>query len=201
MSPADGDLAATLAFFLEIDKLKGVERQNHLADGSRRENTAEHSWHLGMAVALLAPFAAEPVDLATAITMALVHDLVEIDAGDTFAYDEGEGAATKDVREAAAADRLYGLLPAPAGARLRDMWESYERGDSPEALLVMAVDRLAPVLLNLTEGGTTWREHGITYDRVVARNGPHIEPVFPDAWAEVLVRLDAAVADGRLLRA
>ena len=196
----DDDLLDTLAFFLEIDRLKGVERQNHLADGSRRENTAEHSWHLGMAVALFAPFADEPVDLAAAITMALIHDIVEIDAGDTFAYDEGEAAASKDAREAAAADRLYGLLPTAAGARLRALWDSYERGDSPEARLVMAVDRLAPVLLNLTEGGTTWREHGITYERVVARNGPHIAPVLPGAWTDVLARLDAAVADGRLPR-
>src|SRR6478752_9356369 len=102
------DLAATLDFFLEIDKLKGVQRRNHLADGSRVENTAEHSWHLGMAVAIFAPFATEPVDLARAITMALVHDIVEIDAGDTFAYDEGEAAASKDAREEAAADRLFG---------------------------------------------------------------------------------------------
>lgn len=194
------DLLATLDFFLEIDKLKGVDRRNHLADGSRVENTAEHSWHLGMAVALLAPFAAEPVDVADAMTMALIHDIVEIDAGDTFAYDDGEAAATKEAREAAAADRLYGLLPAGAGARMRALWESYERGDTPEARLVMAVDRLAPVLLNLTEGGTTWRAHGVTYERVVARNGPHIEPVFPAAWTEVLARLDAAVEAGHLPR-
>lgn len=197
MSDPD-DLLTTLAFFLEIDRLKSVERQNHLADGSRRENTAEHSWHLGMAVVLLAPFAPEPVDLADAIAMALVHDIVEIDAGDTFAYDEGEAAASKDAREAAAADRLFGMLPAEMGARLRGLWESYERGDTPEALLVMAVDRLAPVLLNLAEGGTTWREHGITHERVVARNRPHIDPVFPAAWVEVLARLDAAVAAGGL---
>ena len=194
------DLLATLDFFLEIDKLKGVDRRNHLADGSRVENTAEHSWHLGMAVALLAPFAAEPVDVADAITTALIHDLVEIDAGDTFAYDEGEAAATKVAREEAAAERLYGLLPRAAGQRLRGLWESYERGDTPEARLVMAVDRLTPVLLNLAEGGTTWRAHGITYDRVVARNRPHIEPVLRDVWSEVLTRLDAAVAEGRLLR-
>ena len=199
MSTADGDLAATLAFFLEIDQLKGVERQNHLADGSRRENTAEHSWHLGMAVALLAPFAAEPVDLAEAITMALVHDLVEIDAGDTFAYDEGEAAATKDAREAAAADRLYGMLPAAAGERLRELWESYERGDTPEARLVMAVDRLAPVLLNLDRGRhdvARARDHrttgsspatASTSSRSSRRRGPRS-----------LARLDAAVAAGRL---
>jgi putative hydrolase of HD superfamily len=194
-------LQRQIGFLLEADKLKAILRRTPLIDNSRQENSAEHSWHLTLAAVTLAEYAPAGTDLLHALRLLIVHDLVEIDAGDTFAYDEGEGAATKDVREAAAADRLYGLLPAPAGARLRDMWESYERGDSPEALLVMAVDRLAPVLLNLTEGGTTWREHGITYDRVVARNGPHIEPVFPDAWAEVLVRLDAAVADGRLLRA
>ncbi len=197
----EGDeLLATLDFFLEIDRLKAVERRNHLADGSRRENTAEHSWHLGMAVAIMAPLATEPVDLARAITMALVHDIVEIDAGDTFAYDDGDAAASKAAREEAAADRLFGLLPAAMGARLRGLWEEYERGDTPEARLVMAVDRLAPVMLNLVEGGTTWREHGVTHEMVIARNGPHIDPVLPGAWAHLLERLDEAVAAGRLPR-
>src|SRR4029079_10197437 len=104
-------IEAALAFFLEADKLKSVERRTHLADGSRRENTAEHSWHLGIAALVLAPFASEPIDVATAVAMALVHDIVEIDAGDTFAYDDAEGAATKQAREEAAADRLFGLLP------------------------------------------------------------------------------------------
>jgi putative hydrolase of HD superfamily len=194
------DLHATLDFFLEIDRLKGVERRNHLADGSRLENTAEHSWHLGMAVAVFAPFATEPVDLARAITMALVHDIVEIDAGDTFAYDEGEALATKAALEEAAADRLFGMLPAAMGQRLRGLWEEYERGDTPEARLVMAVDRLAPVMLNLSEGGTTWREHGIDADRVVARNGHLIAAALPDAWSRVRAELDEAVADGRLPR-
>lgn len=103
---------ATLRFFMEADRLKEVERRNHLASGSRRENTAEHSWHLGIAAMIMAPFASEPVDLATAVCMALVHDIVEIDAGDTFAYDESAAAqAGKKEREDAAADRLFGLLP------------------------------------------------------------------------------------------
>src|SRR4029078_11423316 len=100
---------------MEADKLKGVERRNRLADGSRRENTAEHSWHLGIAALVLAPFAAEPIDQGTAVAMALVHDIVEIDAGDTFAYDEAEGAATEEASEQAAADRLFGRLPLSAG--------------------------------------------------------------------------------------
>ena len=151
--------------------MKSVERRNRLADGTRRENTAEHSWHLGIAALVLAPFASEPVDVATAVAMALVHDIVEIDAGDTFAYDDAEGAATKQAREEAAADRLFGLLPAATGRRFREMWDEYERGDTPEARFVMAVDRLAPMMLNLAEGASTWREHGITRSRVIARNG------------------------------
>ncbi len=192
---ADG-IAAALAFFMEADRLKGVERQNRLADGSRRENTAEHSWHLGIAALVLAPFASEPLDLGVAVAMALVHDIVEIDAGDTFAYDEADGAATKQAREEAAADRLFGLLPAATGRRFRELWDEYERGDTPEARFVMAIDRLAPMMLNLAEGASTWREHGITRSRVIARNGPHIEKSLPDAWRTVLAQLDDAVVNG-----
>lgn len=192
------DVAATLDFFMEVDRLKGVERRNWLADGSRRENTAEHSWHLGIAAMIMAPFATEAFDLGTAVCMALVHDIVEIDAGDTFAYDQGDGLASKEAREQAAADRLFGLLPAAMGARFRELWDEYERGDTPEARYVMAVDRMAPMLLNLAEGGSTWREHGITRSRVIDRNGPHVEPALPEVWAAALARLDAATAAGQV---
>lgn len=183
---------------MELDRLKGVERRNWLADGSRRENTAEHSWHLGMAAMVLAPFAAEPVDIATAVSMALVHDIVEIDAGDTFAYDQAEASASKREREVAAADRLFGLLPAAIGQRFRDLWDEYEAGETAEARYVMAVDRMAPMLLNMAEGGSTWREHGITRSRVVARNGPHIEFTLPEVWKSAMIRLNAAVEAGSI---
>ncbi|MEP7111691.1 MAG: HD domain-containing protein [Ilumatobacteraceae bacterium] len=190
-------ITAALAFFMEADLLKGVERRNRLADGSRRENTAEHSWHLGIAALVLAPFASEPVDVGKAVAMALVHDIVEIDAGDTFAYDDSAAqAATKQAREEAAADRLFGLLPADTGRRFRELWDEYERGDTPEARFVMAVDRLAPMMLNLAEGASTWREHGITRSRVIARNGHFIERSLPAAWRFVLAQLDDAVATG-----
>ncbi len=192
------DIERTLAFFMEIDRLKGVERRNWLADGSRRENTAEHSWHLGMAALLLTAYATEPIDLATALCMALVHDIVEIDAGDTFAYDQGDALASKQEREVAAADRLFGMLPTAMGARLRELWDEYERGDTPEARYVMAVDRMAPMLLNLAEGGSTWREHGITRSRVIDRNGPHVQPALPGVWQVALARLDAATAAGQI---
>jgi putative hydrolase of HD superfamily len=196
--PADDGLAAALAFFMEADLLKGVERRNRLADGSRRENTAEHSWHLGIAALVLAPFTSEPVDVGKAVAMALVHDIVEIDAGDTFAYDDADGAATKQAREEAAADRLFGMLPAATGQRFRNLWDEYERGDTAEARFVMAVDRLAPMMLNLAEGASTWREHGITRSRVIARNGRYIEQSLPGVWALVLSQLDAAVANGHV---
>jgi putative hydrolase of HD superfamily len=192
------DIAAALIFFLEADRLKSVERRNRLADGTRRENTAEHSWHLGIAALVLAPFASEPIDIGTAVAMALVHDIVEIDAGDTFAYDDSEGAATKQAREEAAADRLFGLLPTATGRRFRDMWDEYERGDTAEARFVMAIDRLAPMMLNLAEGASTWREYGINRSRVIARNGHHIEKSLPDAWSVVLAQLDAAAAAGHV---
>ena len=199
-SPAD-DVRATLQFFLEIDKLKEVERRNFLASSARRENTAEHSWHLGIATMIMAPFATEPVDLAKAMCMALVHDIVEIDAGDTFAYsNSADELASKEAREQAAADRLFGLLPDSMGQRFRDLWDEYERGDTPEARYVMAVDRMAPMLLNTAEGGTTWREYGITRDRVIARNGPHIEPALPAVWARALAMLDAATEAGHIER-
>ena len=187
---------ATLAFFMEADRLKGVERRNWLSDGSRRENTAEHSWHLGIAAMMMVPFATEPVDVGRAVCMALVHDIVEIDAGDTFAYDTSEAADTKRAREVAAAERLFGLLPPEMGEHFRALWDDYEAGDTPEARYVMAVDRMAPMFLNMAEGGSAWREYGITRSRVIARNGVHIEPALPQLWALALGRLDQATAEG-----
>ena len=178
-----------MSFFMELDRLKSVERRNRLADGSRRENTAEHSWHLGMAAIVFAQFAVEPIDVAKAVAMAMAHDVVEIDAGDTFAYDQGEAAASKELREQQAADRLYGLLPQVPGSYLRDLWDEYERGDTAEARYVMAIDRMAPMLLNIAEGGSTWREHGITVDRVIERNGVHIDLALPQVWQYALAQL------------
>jgi putative hydrolase of HD superfamily len=190
------DVQATLQFFMEADKLKGVERRNWLSDGSRRENTAEHSWHLGIAAMIFAQFATEPVDVGRAVCMALVHDIVEIDAGDTFAYDTSEANDTKRAREVAAADRLFGLLPPDMGEHFRALWDEYEAGDTAEARYVMAVDRVAPMLLNLAEGGSAWREYGITRSRVIDRNGRHVEPALPDVWASALQRLNDAAAAG-----
>jgi len=188
-------LVQQLAFLLEADRLKQVERQTAIIGGSRRENTAEHSWHLGLFALVLAEHADEPVDLTRVLAMVLVHDLVEIDAGDTFAYDEA-GYETKAAREQAAADRLFGLLPGEQGIELRALWEEHEAGATADARFANALDRLQPVLLNHAAGADApWVRHGITYEQIVRRN-----VVIADGskalWAEAHERITQAVAEG-----
>jgi acetyl esterase/lipase/5'-deoxynucleotidase YfbR-like HD superfamily hydrolase len=153
-------LKAQLAFLLEIDKLKLVQRRNELADASRRENTAEHSWHLVLFAMTLAE-QSPGIDAAHAVRLVAVHDLVEIDAGDTFFWD-AKGYEDKEDRERAAAKRLFGLLPADQAAEYEALWEEFEAAQTPEAVFANAVDKLAPVLLNSHSGGRSWRENGIT---------------------------------------
>lgn len=189
-SPA-ARLARQVEFLVECDRLKEICRQTLVTGSRRRENDAEHSWHLCLCVLVLAEHANHPgLDVLRVLQLLIVHDLVEIDAGDTFAYDQGDHLATKEAREQAAADRLFGMLPAETGGHLRALWEEYERGDTADARFVMAVDRMAPMLLNLAEGGSTWREHGITPARVEERNGPHIEPALPEVWVHAKALLD-----------
>ena len=183
-----------LKFLLEIDRLKQIERRTAIGGGSRRENTAEHSWHLALLAIVLAEHAAEPVDLSRVVAMLLVHDLVEIDAGDTFAYDVA-GHETKEAREREAADRLYGMLPPEQGAQLRELWDEFERSDTPEARFALAIDRLQPVLLNHLNGGGPWMAHGISRSQVEARNIV-IDHGAPALWEAALRRLDDLDARG-----
>jgi putative hydrolases of HD superfamily len=187
-------LADQLGFVLEVDRLKSVIRRGYVADGSRRENTAEHSWTLALMALVLAEHAADPVDVATVVRMVVIHDLVEVDAGDTYVYDDA-GRASKDARERAAADRLYGLLPADQGAELRALWDEFEHGTSPEARFARSVDRFAGFLLNHASGGWAWRENDVAADRVHAVNQA-IEPGSPALWAEVQRRLGDALDRG-----
>jgi putative hydrolases of HD superfamily len=166
--PGEGRLAEQIAFLVEIDKLKRVIRQNLIADGSRQENTAEHSWHLALCATMLAEHSNEPVDVGKVVQMLLIHDLVEIDAGDTFVYASPEEIAAQDAKEQAAADRIFGLLPIDQGARLRALWEEFEAKESAEAKFAKSVDRVQPMLLNLASGGGSWERHGITADRPLA---------------------------------
>jgi putative hydrolases of HD superfamily len=189
-------LRRQLAFIDEIDRLKRVLRRNVVSDRSRRENSAEHSWHLALMVLCLAEHAAEPVDLGRAMAMALVHDLVEIDAGDTFvhaSYDEHE----KLERESAAAERIFGLLPGDQALELRELWLDFERGQSPESKLVRMVDRLQPVLLHRATDGVVWQEHGVRRSQVERRVG-EIEQDAPALWPLVQHILAEAVARGQL---
>jgi 5'-deoxynucleotidase YfbR-like HD superfamily hydrolase len=189
-------LERQLAFLIEIDKLKDVVRRNYLAHGERRENTAEHSWHLAMAALVLAEHAAQPVDLGRVVPMLLVHDLVEIDAGDTFCYDP-VAHLDKEERERRAADRLFALLPGEQGAALRELWEEFEARATPEACFANAIDRLMPVLHNYHSQGRGWRENGVDAGQVLARNRP-IGEGSAALWKKVQAAIDDAVARGLL---
>jgi putative hydrolase of HD superfamily len=197
---SDDDSAARLAdqvaFLLEVDRLKGVERRGYVADGSRLENTAEHSWTLALMAMLLAEHATAPVDVATVVRMVVIHDIVEVDAGDTYVYDEA-GTADKQAREQAAADRLYRLLPPDQGAELRALWDEFELGATPEARFARSIDRFAGFLLNHASGGRSWRDNGTTADRVRAVNST-IDAGAPALWTEVQRRLADALDRGWL---
>ena len=189
-------LEQQLAFLLELDKAKSIFRQSYVTDGSRKENDAEHMWHLAMFVIVLAEHAGEPIDVTKVLKMVLIHDIVEIDAGDAFVYDEAARLG-KAAAELAAAERLYGLLPEDQGAELRALWDEFEAKVTPEARFAGAVDRLQPLLLNVTTKGRSWQEHGITSDRVLALNA-RIELGSPALWSHVQEILRDAVTKGYL---
>jgi putative hydrolase of HD superfamily len=178
--PAPEALAQHFRFLTEIDRLKGVLRQSPLLDLSRRENSAEHSWHLAMYALVLAPYARQDIDVLRVVKMLLVHDIVEIDAGDTPIH--GAADTGQQARETAAAHRLFGLLPAPHGPELKNLWEEFERADSPDAQFAKALDRLQPLMTNTSVGGGTWNDHAVTHEQVVQRYGPVIERGSPALW-------------------
>src|SRR5688572_3773069 len=181
---AEARLTRQLSFLIEIDRLKNVIRQTSLCDGSRRENSAEHSWHLAMMALVMAEHAGADIDVALVVKMLLVHDLVEIDAGDTFAYDTA-GYVGKDERERAAAERLFGILPGDQAAELRALWDEFESGETAEARYANALDRLQPLLANHQSRGGSWRAHGISRAQVIKRMAP-IERALPGVWPVVL---------------
>ena len=189
-------LTQQIQFIIEIDQLKQVLRQTLLNDGSRRENSAEHSWHLAMMVIVLAEYAPQGVDLSHAIKMVLIHDLVEIDAGDTFCYDV-QGNESKAAKEAQAALRLFGLLPADQASELRSLWEEFEAQETPTAKFAAALDRIQPLLHNQQNRGGTWLIHNITRDQVMKRMAP-VETGAPELWLYVQQVIEDCVAAGYL---
>jgi putative hydrolase of HD superfamily len=162
-------LSRQLEFVQETEKLKRVLRQNLLLDGSRRENSAEHSWSLGLFAMVFAEYAPPGTDIAKVAWMVLIHDIVEVDAGDTFVYDDPSVLATQSTREEAAADRLFALLPAEQAGAVRGLWDEFEERASQEARFARALDRLQPLLANYRNDGGTWQSHKVTADKVYAR--------------------------------
>ena len=163
-------LEQQIRFIVEVDRLKEVFRQTQCLQSRRAENDAEHSWHLCLVVIVLAEHSNVPdIDVLRILKMLIIHDLVEIDAGDTFAYDTAR-MADQHAREAVAADRIFGLLPPDQAASFRAIWDEFEERRTPEARFAAAADRFQPMLLNCLTEGSAWRRHGVTRDRVLARN-------------------------------
>lgn len=173
-------LERQLRFILEIDKVKSIFRQTYLADAKRKENDAEHSWHIALMAFLLQEYVEEPVDVAKVMIMVLIHDLVEIDAGDTYAYDAA-GAETKCAREIKAADRIFGLLPEDQEGYFRQLWEEFEEYQSAEAKYAHLLDNFQPLLLNDASGGKSWIEHDVRKSQIYKRN-EKIEETSAGIW-------------------
>ena len=173
-----------LDFFLEIDKVKNILRMTSIADGSRRENDAEHSWSLAIMAFLFVEYVDENVDLLKVIKMVLIHDLVEIYAGDTFCFDE-EGMQDKEAREQASADKIFGLLETDQGQELRILWEEFEACETPEAEYAAMLDRLQPLIMNYVNAGGTWAQHDISVEQVYKRNQITLEKG-PQAFKDLI---------------
>ena len=197
MTSSVARLKQQIQFIAEVDKLKEIFRQTINTQSRRAENDAEHSWHLCLCVVVLAEHANESsLDVLRVLKMVIIHDLVEIDAGDTFAYDTAAMVGQHE-REAIAADRIFGLLPADQAREFRALWDEFEEKQTAEARFAAAVDRFQPMLLNCLTQGSAWSRHAITHDRVVARNR-HIADGSTELWRFAEQMLSELVAAGHL---
>ena len=169
MGKMDERLKKQMDFLLEADKLKFINRQTYLSDGKRKENDGEHSWHLALMAVLLSEYSNEKIDLIKVIIMVLIHDMVEIDAGDTYAYD-AVGNQSKREREVKAADRIFNILPRDQAERVRQLWEEFEAYETPEAKFAHVCDNVQPLMLNDATDGLAWREHDVKKSQVLQRN-------------------------------
>jgi putative hydrolase of HD superfamily len=182
-------------FIIELDKLKTVTRKTRPLGLERYENSAEHSWQIALLAASLAPYAEEPIDVDRVIQMLLVHDIGEIDTGDTMFYVE-EGLSDRKAAERNAVTRIFGLLPEAQRTKFLGLWEEFEEGETAEARFAHAADRAMPVLLNLASGGQSWKENGISYERVVSRVAPPIRNGCPALWEYLEARLEERRLNG-----
>lgn len=190
-------LEKQLQFILEIDKVKKIIRQTPLSDASRKENDAEHSWHIALMAYLLQEYVEEPVEVSKVMLMVLIHDLVEIDAGDTYAYDE-EGAKTKDERERKAADHIFGMLPEDQGMYLKALWEEFEAYETAEAKYAHLLDNFQPLLLNDAAGGISWTEHQVKKSQIYKRN-EKVEETSATIWKCMQDKIDKHIQAGHVL--
>ena len=190
--PKDENLARALEFTIEMDKMKSVFRRSSIFDGSRRENDAEHSYHIALMALAFEKYAPDGVDLLRVLKMLLVHDIVEIDAGDTFAYDKTANLDKKE-REKAAADRIFALIE--NGAELRALWEEFDAMETPDALYAISLDRLQPFLANCLNKGDTWFAGGVSKEAILKRMAP-VEKGIPALWETVLRLIDENVENG-----
>lgn len=185
-------------FICEIDKLKSVKRQITLPnDDHRQENSAEHSWHVALMATTLAKYASKPIDINRVVRMILIHDVVEIDAGDLFAFNAEHEHQAQAEKELMAAQRIFGLLPKPMGEELLALWLEFEQAITPDAEFAKAMDRVLPVFQNMSNQGGSWKKHGITRDKIEQRN-LHLKSCAPALWKYVLDQLDIAVENGWL---
>ncbi len=193
---ADDRLDRQIAFIVEIDRLKQVYRQTYLMDSSRKENSAEHSWHFALLAMVLAEYANEPMDVLKVVKMALIHDIVEIDAGDVFIYDR-ESIAHHEESERNAAERLFGILPPDQKAEYRALWEEFEARRTPEARFAAALDRVQPLLHNYYTQGKSWREHGVSSDKVFQINS-RIQEGSEELWRYIRNLIEQSIEKGYL---
>lgn len=183
-------LPAQFAFLAEADRLKSILRGTTLNDGTRRENSAEHSWHICLYALTLAEHAERPVNIDRVLKMLLLHDLVEIDAGDAPIHGDHDTAA-QEAAERAAADRIFGLLPPDQAAAFRALWDEFEAAETDDAVFAKSVDRVQPVVANLDSGGTTWVTYGVTPERLDARVGAKVRRGAPRLWDHLAPRIAA----------
>ena len=195
------ELEQQLAFIIEIDKLKAVYRQTTVKeDKNRHENSAEHSWHITLTAQLLQGYAEKPINMMRVIKMLLIHDIIEIDAGDLFAFAEQKDHQQQALKEEKAAQRLFGLLPTSQSEEYKSLWLEFEEANTSDAQFAKSMDRILPLVQNMNNQGGSWAKHKISQAQVLARNN-HLQTIAPKLWQYVVSQTELAVAKGWLLTA
>jgi putative hydrolase of HD superfamily len=193
------DLSQQLAFIVEIDNLKAVYRKTMVkADGNRQENSAEHSWQIALSAQVLQEYAEQPIDIHKVVCMLLIHDIVEIDAGDLFAFEDQALQDAQQEKEVAAANRIFGLLPQAQSDKMLAMWQEFEQAQSIDARFAKSIDRILPLVINMANNGGSWVVNGVCKSQVIKRNH-YLQDLSPKLWAYVLKQIDVACEKGWLI--